>query len=388
MKIVVVTADQKQGIEVMRILEARGATDAVHLLSAAEQMLGPGFAAMSPDVAIIHAPTVGMVDLDRIERLSHTYPRLAFIVACNQDSSEFLLQAMRAGIREVLSTPIVAEALLAAVQRIEGKRSGHATTQGKVLAFISCKGGSGATFLATNLGYALASVSKKRVALIDLNLQFGDASLFVSDQKPQATIADVAQQMHRLDATFLAASMLEIAPGFSLLAAPEDPAHANEVKPEHIGALITLARQHYDFVVLDIGRNLDAVSIHALDHADMIFPVLQATLPYVRDGKRLMALFRSLDYQMTKIHVILNRYEKKTGDIQLRDVQDAFGVGQIQAIPNHYQAAASSVNQGVPILKLHSGSPVSKALHAFAMKIGGDPQTAQTPWLLRMFTRS
>ncbi len=79
---------------------------------------------------------------------------------------------------------------------------------GKIIAFVSCKGGSGATFLAANLAYALAQ-ENQRVALFDLNLQFGDAALFVSDQKPAATLSHVAQQIHRLDASFLAASMVQ-----------------------------------------------------------------------------------------------------------------------------------------------------------------------------------
>ena len=216
---------------------------------------------------------------------------------------------------------------------------------------MSCKGGSGATFLATNLGYALAALENKRVVLIDLNLQFGDASLFVSDSKPLATLADVAQQIHRLDHSLLASSMLNVTPNFALLAAPEDPVHADDVKPEHIDALLTLARQHYDFILLDVGRGLDAVSVRALDQSDMIFPVLQTTLPYVRDGKRLLDVFRSLDYHRDKIFLIVNRHEKSS-EIKLRDLETAYGSAVFMTIPNHYEAAAASVNQGVPVLKL------------------------------------
>ncbi|UUZ47575.1 AAA family ATPase [Massilia sp. B-10] len=130
-----------------------------------------------------------------------------------------------------------------------------------MLAFVSCKGGSGATFLATNLGYALASLENKKVCLLDLNLQFGDATLFVSEHKPVATLADVCKQIHRIDPSFLAASMVSVTPNFSVLAAPEDPSHSEDVKPEHVDTLLKLARRHYDFILLDIGRTLDAVSV-------------------------------------------------------------------------------------------------------------------------------
>lgn len=387
MKIAVVSSNDKQALDITRLLRERSQLDEVEVIAGLPQVLAAGVGAATPDVLVLDAPAMGEGDLDQLERLSHVHPRLAFIVLSQQNSPEFLMRAMRAGVREVLMLPLTGDTLAAAVKRIEDKRGSQSQTHGKVLAFISCKGGSGATFLATNLAYALATIKNKRVALIDLNLQFGDASLFVSDQKPSATIADISQQIHRLDASFLAASMLNVTPTFSVLAAPEDPAHANDVKPEHVDQLIKLVRRHYDFVILDLGRSLDAVSIHALDHADTIFPVLQTTLPYIRDGKRMLGLFRSLDYRKDKVQLIVNRYEKN-GDIKLRDVETAFGATDIRTIPNHYDAAAASVNQGVPVLKLAKSSPISKALQEFSHALCPDEADASAGWLSRVLKRA
>jgi pilus assembly protein CpaE len=387
LKIAVVSPHDRQSEEIAGILRARSSSDEVDLLTGMPQVLAAGAGASTPDVLVFNSPLMREEELDQMERLSHVHPRLAFIVLSEQNSPEFLMRAMRAGVREVLPLPLNKDALCAAIQRIEEKRGSQSQTHGKVLAFISCKGGSGATFLATNLAYALATLKNKRVALIDLNLQFGDASLFVSDQKPGATIADISQQIHRLDASFLQASMLNVTPNFSVLAAPEDPAHANDVKPEHVDQLIKLVRRHYDFVILDLGRSLDAVSIHALDHADTIFPVLQTTLPYIRDGKRLLGVFRSLDYRKDKVQLIVNRHEKN-GDIKLRDVEAAFGATDIRTIPNHYDAAAASVNQGVPVLKLAKSSPISKALQDFTESLCPEEASASSGWLSRVLKRA
>lgn len=387
MKIAVVSLNDRQAADIARLLRERSQADEVEVIPGLPQVLAAGAGAATPDVLVLEAPAVGEGDLDQLERLSHVHPRLAFIVLSEQTSPEFLIRAMRAGIREVLPLPFNSEALTAAVRRIEDKRGSQAQTHGKVLAFISCKGGSGATFLATNLAYALTTLKNKRVALIDLNLQFGDASLFVSDQKPGATIADISQQIHRLDASFLQASMLNVTPNFSILAAPEDPAHASDVKPEHVDQLMKLVRRYYDFVILDLGRSLDAVSIHALDHADTIYPVLQTTLPYIRDGKRLLGVFRSLDYRKDKVQIIVNRHEKN-GDIKLRDVETAFGVTDIRTIPNHYDAAAASVNQGVPVLKLAKSSPISKALQEYAQALCPEEAGASSGWLSRVLKRA
>ena len=159
-------------------------------------------------------------------------------------------------------------------------------------------------------------------------------------------------------------------PNFSVLAAPEDPAHASEVQPEHIDAIIKLARRQYDFVVLDVGRNLDAVSVRALDHADLIFPILQTTLPYIRDGKRLLGMFRSLEYDKDKVRLIVNRHDKG-GEIRLQDLEAAYGTAIDRTVPNHYASAAASVNQGMPILQLDKNSPITRSLQEFAASLTG-----------------
>lgn len=386
MKIAVVSKDDKHLAEIAKLLRERNPVDDVFVVAGSLEKLAGISDLASPDVLVLDRPSVEDGDLDRLERLSHLYPRMAFIILCQQQSPEFLIQVMRVGVREVLPSPVSASTLLPAMARIE-EMVGGSQALGKVLAFISCKGGSGATFLATNLGYALATLENKRVALIDLNLQFGDASLYVSDKKPLATLADVAQQIHRLDASFLASSMINVAPDFSVLAAPEDPTHANDVKPEQIDAILHLARRHYDFIILDVGHNLDAVSIRALDQADMIYPIMQATLPYVRDGKRLLNVFRSLDYRKDKIHLIVNRYEKSS-EIRLDDMKTAYGTGEFRTIPNHYSAAAASVNQGIPILKLTKSSPISKALQEFAHSLAGDASEASQGWFSRVLKRA
>jgi pilus assembly protein CpaE len=191
-----------------------------------------------PDVLIVDRPQVADDDLEQLERFSTQHPNIACVALCIDQDPQFLLQAMRAGVRECCPPARHQRAVSGAgAHRRKLERRGQ--TSGKVLAFISCKGGSGATFLATNLAYALAASGKQKVALIDMNLQFGDASLFVSDHKPLATLSDVAQQIHRLDPSFLTSSMLSITPNYGVLAAPSDPAHANDVKPEHIDAILS-----------------------------------------------------------------------------------------------------------------------------------------------------
>jgi pilus assembly protein CpaE len=337
----------------------------------------------NPDIVILDGTHCQAGLLSEIEQGAVGHPASHFIALCENATSDFLMTAMRVGIREVLPSSADAQTLLDAIKRIEQRLqpvAGQHQTTAKVIAFIACKGGSGATFLASNLAYVLAAHKNQRVALLDFNLQFGDAALFVSDQMPTHTLTDLANNMGRLDASLLSALMTHVLPNFGVLAAPEDPEHAVGIGPEHIEALLALAVGQFDYVVLDIGRILSAATVKALDRADMIFPVLQETLPFIRDSKRLIHTLQTLGYSKAKIHPIVNRY-MKGGDILLEDVESALGIKVFKTVPNSYEAVSTSVNQGIPIYKIARHDKVTKALEEMAHELADVPQAEKSGWL-------
>jgi pilus assembly protein CpaE len=314
-----------------------------------------------PELVIIDASDAAAADADLLERLTRTYPNAHVMLLGGQQQPELLIRAMRAGVREVLPLPLVHRAFHEAMDRIGATASSATIRDGKVLAFIACKGGSGATFISTNFGYALATLAGKKVLLIDLHGQFGDATLYVSDQKPTMTLSDVCSQIARIDGPFLESCLVHVAPGFGVLAAADDPAQAREAKPEHIDTVLRVARQHYDYIVLDVGRQIDAVSLRALDSTDTIYPVLQLALPDIRDARRLLDIFRSLGYSLDNIRLVVNRYEKG-GKLRLQDLHSALGAEVVHTVPNDYVAVTDSVNQGVPVLQLSRGSAAARSL--------------------------
>ena len=388
MKIAILSSDNAHMESIRKVLLDAVPEREIHLFKKGIAEL-PGIAEHEhPDLVILDAVSCELGELSELEKLLISHPNLAVIELCEGASSEFLISAMRAGVKDVLPLPLDQAALLAAVSRIEKRFSPPSTAatqaKGRVLAFIACKGGSGATFLATNLAYVLAAKDGAKVALLDLNLQFGDAALFVSDQVPDNSITDVTENIARIDASFLAANMTQILPNYSLLAAPENPESAVGVKPEHIDKILKLARVHYDFVIVDIGRMLSAVSVRALDQADFIFPVLQETLPFIRDSKRLIHTLQSLGYAKEKIHLILNRHEKN-GDIRLSDVEAALGMQVFKTIPNSYEAVTTSVNQGIPIYMVDKRDPVTKVLVEISHDLVERPHAKVDGWLSRVF---
>lgn len=382
MKIAVISSDRKLQQETARTLEAL--SHAVILCDGARDAMRAAAERDQPDLMLVDFPSADAVALAQVEHITSRYPKTAVILLCAAVTPEFLLDAMRTGVREVLPSPVTPGALEAAVSRIAAKLAGAPLkSAGKILAFMSCKGGSGATFLATNLGCQLAESSS--VLLVDLNLQFGDALSFVHDGKPVSTLADVARDIRRLDASFLAASTVKIADNFSILAAPEDPSLAAEIKPEHIDAILAQAVSQYDFVLLDMSRVLDTFSIKALDRAYRIFPVLQASLPYLRNAKKLLAAFNALGYPQEKVELIVNRFDKR-GEIGLDDMQRLLGAYAMRTVPNSYKEVNTSINHGNPLVETARSSPVARHLVELTQALS--PKQEESRGLLgRLFRR-
>ncbi|HRQ05293.1 MAG TPA: AAA family ATPase [Nitrosomonas halophila] len=338
-----------------------------------------------PDLLLLEGASLDAAALQVIDQVTSRFPELGVIMLCPAQSQDYLIEAMRAGVREIVPTPFTQSVLIDAVERFQRRmqQAKMSARAGKILAFIPCKGGSGATFLASNFAYALAANGHKRVALIDFNLQFGDASLFVHDRLPTTTIADVARQIERLDGSFLSANMVQVLPNFEVLSAPEEPEKAAEIKREHVKPLLQVASKQYDLVVLDLGRSLDAVSIQALDQADFVFPVLQQTLPFIRDAKRMINTFQALGYPDDKIRLIVNRYGKNNS-ITLGDITGTLRLPVFKTVPNDYDVVAQSVNQGIPVMRLAPRNAVARAVQEMANELGGGAQSAKRS-LRRLF---
>jgi pilus assembly protein CpaE len=386
MKITAISNKAENLGEIRRILDGNVHGAIVTYLERSGEKLEPGKADIDrPDVLILDSAWQNRADIEAIEALTQSNPQLSVLLLCPSRSPETLISAMRAGVREVLPSPVTKKDLLDAINHASKRISVVKTEKprGKILAFLSCKGGSGATFLATNLGYALATEHGKKVLLIDLDLQYGDASFFMSDSKSSATVAEVARQIDRLDGTFLTASSIEIAPDYLLLPAPEDAERAVGIMPEHIDHLLNVAVENFDFVILDLERSIDAVSMRALDRADTIFPVMQPMVPYIRDTQKLLRVFKMLGYPDSKVRLISNRTGKDL-DIPVKKMEKTLGVGFYRMVPNDFESASTSVNQGVPILRLVPGSPVSHALKEFAADLAGAAKE-HASWLGKIF---
>ena len=339
----------------------------------------------TPDLMVVEGMCRDVSELAMAEEVTRRHPDLALVLLCATSSPEFLMQAMRSGVREVLPSPAEASQLADLIQRVDSRRKGAAPArEGKLIAFLPCKGGSGATFLATNFAWQLSQSAS--VLLVDLNLQFGEVLETLHDSRAKASIADLCQSIDRLDGSLLAASAVAITPNLSILAAPEDPGLAAGIKPAQVTALLQVATAHYDFVVADLPRSLDPLTLAALDQAWRIYPVLQPQLPALGQAARMASSLHALGYPAEKVRFILNR-ASRGGTLGLSEVREALGASALHVVPNDYRAVSGAIDQGLPLARTDRDNPVVKALAEMAGTLA-PPQPASPSLIDRLLRRA
>lgn len=386
MKAILISRTGKLLEELRHAAEAEGYEVTQALLRRSGQSLASLLDNMDGSLLVVDsADTEPGDDLATLEVLTRTHPSLAVIMLSPGGDASLLIAAMRAGVREVLQSPLKTGELAAAL-RNTAKRQQAVLSQagrGRVIAFAAVKPGSGGTVLATNLAYLLATEHQKKTVLIDLDFVLAEASYFMSDSHGKTNLSEVAQQIERLDGKLLAASMVNVAPNLFLLAAPDGPEEAFGITAQQLGRILEVAREQYDFVVVDLVRTPDvAVSMKAVDMADLIFVVLEATVPHLRDLRRSLRIFRSLDCPDSKLRLIVNRYNKQVA-IDLAQIEKTVGLKVSYTIPNSFSEVSESLNTGVLLAKAHPKNPVVRGLRDIADGLVGKPPGSERSWIER-----
>ncbi|MFM7037593.1 MAG: CpaE family protein [Planctomycetaceae bacterium] len=239
--------------------------------------------------------------------------------------SGVLIEAMRGGVRDFLRRPVSSAELRQLLSGsdtagvVGGAAGVSAIAAGRVMCFISNKGGVGKSTLALNTAVSLSLRHPGRVLLIDASLQMGVAASLLNLQ-PERTLADVAGARERLDLTLLRQMAIEHSSGLHLLAAPVDAVAAMDVDDTLISRLILLARRAYDYVIVDTFPLFDRVVIAVLDLSDLVLVVMENVVPTLIGGAALLRVLEQIGVPPERQRLILNRQQDISGNLTIEDI--------------------------------------------------------------------
>ena len=299
--------------------------------------------------------------------------------------------AMKAGVTEYLEEPVKESDLVEAVEKLTAKSiqaDVPRQREGEIFAIVSAKGGSGASFLAANLAHVMCSTEGHRVALIDLDLQFGSLAQYL-DMTPEHGFMPALDMAEHLDETAANAYMAKHASGLSLLSPLEDEIILpRDVPLEHFGRLLDLLKRSYDRIVIDLPRQIDELSAEVYERANQILLVTQQEVASVRDAQRLRTLIRNeLSIPEERITLVINRYDKNS-IVELDDISRSLNVSKEDMIivPNSYRSVAESINVGVPMFDHSRSSVVTKALMKMNSRLDGSDSSSQDTVMRRVLS--
>ncbi len=321
----------------------------------------------NPEVVLVDVGPEDTVSALRAVELIHGQMRQVAVFAIGKmDKPQVIVTAMRAGAKEYLERPTSVANLLESLARYasaQGTRH-DSGTRGKVITVVGAKGGSGATTVAVNLAMALHGVHG-HVALVDL-APIGNAALHFS-AKPQFTLVDAMQNLHRLDLALLEGFMTQCEGGLRLLAGslrPTDPPSA-----EQLARLLDLMVKHYRYIVVDASSRMDAATRAVCNFSETVLMVSQVDAPSIWTGGQVQQYLAESAGQ-EKIRLVLNRYRKVTG-LGDHEIEAAAHCKVLWHVPNHYQAIHGSIESGTPVAQMNTDSDLSRSFQGLAQELTG-----------------
>jgi pilus assembly protein CpaE len=348
---------------------------------------------LQPNIVLMD---INMPDMDGIaasQEIIRVAPLCQVIMMSVQSEADYLRRSMLAGAMDFLTKPFSSEELSGSIRRVfemgASRRAampplgadpdlggwpawglaspGRPQPRGKLLLVFSPKGGTGCSSVAANLAIALHKASARKVALVDLSLQFGDIDALLNLQGPRS-LANAISRLDELDGDLLNALMSPHASGVKVLAAPPSPEMAEGISGEEIKAVLSVVCEEFDYVVADTASLLDDVLLASMEMADRLLLVMVPEIPSIKAIKQFFEIAEALEFPPERIDLVLNQVVARD-DIRAEQLQNSLRhtiLAQLESDPRSMRLAT---NQGLPLVLGQPNAPLAVAFAELAQQV-------------------
>jgi len=348
---------------------------------------------LAPDIVLMDVNMPVVDGIQATETLAQEVPGSPVIIMSVQGERDYLRRAMQSGAREFLIKPFSGDELIASIRRVYQleqkkesflqKTSGLAAgpvaaaptdgesvrrgEHGQVYFFYSGKGGVGKSLIAANLAVSMANETKAKVALVDLDLQFGDIGVLLNLDHSQG-ITDLIENIDHMDQEFIREIMVDGPFGIKVLLTPISPELADLVTVDHIRRIFSELRKMFDYIIVDSSCHLGEINLEVLDHADKVVVVTSLSIPAIKNTKLALKIFDSLSISPDRVVLLLNKSDAHS-EFNKESVEANLRFPIAGQIPNDAKLVINSVNRGNPFVTTHPESEISQRIRELVGKL-------------------
>jgi len=320
------------------------------------------------EVAVIEVVPSRPQSVARFETLAKL-SRTPLIAAAYDPQLALVRSLVRAGAHDVIPLPLdVADletSLAPLRERIASSRATSPVKRGKVVSVIKSVGGVGATMLATQLAVRAAGRRQgvgREVALLDLDLQFGDAA-FQLGLRPALSLSDLLEAGNRLDGDLLRATTTAHSSGLKVIAAPSNMLPLDAMTSEQVIDIIDHARREYEIMFVDLPSNWSNWSLSLIARSDLVLLVTEINLSSLNRARRQLEMLASQDLGELDVRVVANRHERGLFKmIRSGDIREALGRDIAFTVANDHALVRAAIDRGVPVEEIKRKTALAKDL--------------------------
>jgi len=349
--------------------------DWVPSATAAEELI---VNADDPVDVLVLSPEVKEPDaLGLAEFVGRSAPATAIVMVRDHSWNGLLPAAMRAGIRDVVDLTQGAQELRDAVDRaiawatnlrsLRGAMADNPAQRGKVISIFSSKGGTGKTMLTTNLATAIADVSGKDTAAVDLDVDMGDVFSYFGIE-PKFQIQDLIDLGEGATRETILNHAHQITDNLYAFGAQPDPT-VETPGGEVVGKFLRALRSTFPYVVVDASADYTDLALSCFDLSDAICLVTALDVVGVKHLSKALDTLVGIGIPRDRFRIVLNRADSKVG-LDSSDVERVMKIRVDSMIPSS-RLVPMSLNRGKPVYLEEPNSDITKSIRELAMRLTG-----------------